>query len=329
MPILTQKETTGGIAAEITVDASGNTLINKNDTAPRINASGYYITENGGETKTPPDAITTPPPQTEEKEAKTTDNPEKEARKLFLQAQKAQRKAAEMEKKAAASLAKAEAFDVAAKSYQQGKDPTTILTAAGLDPIQFYKDMTAYALSDKNKPEDPVQKELKEHKEKLDEYAKKNEELAKSIKDKEELARHNLNIQQQVVPLLENNKDQYECLLTEYGSQAAIEVYKTVWEKYQLDGTVVSFKDAADFMENYWQEQIESGIKVASKLKRFQKHFAQTENSVSNPNSDKLESPKTPRTLSNQPLQPQRFNTINRNLSREDRAAAIIKKFGG
>ena len=261
-------------------------------------------------------------------EVKNTDG---EARKLFLQAQKAERKAKEMEKKAKEGLAKAEAIEAAIKLTESGSDPTALLKAAGVDPIKFYKDMTTYALSDKGKPEDPVQKELREHKERLDKYAKDLEVQASTIKQKEDIAMHNQAISTQVIPFLQQNADKYEALIMEYGANAAVKVYEAVWEKYQADGTVISFKDAADFMENYWSEQIESGIKNASKMKKYQKLFAQQQDAATQekPNVQQ-ETPNRTVTLSNKQsattVSPSR-PVFNRQQTREERIAEIVAKY--
>lgn len=219
------------------------------------------------------------PAKVEEKPAEVkekTINPEAEARKLFLQAQKAERKAKEMEKKAAAGLQKAQAIETAIKMTKEGEDPTALLTAVGIDPVKFYQDMTTFALSDKApKVIDPVQKELQDHRDRLDKYAKDLEVQANTLKEKEELSQHNANITAQVVPLLTSNPDRYESLLLEYGSNAAVEIYKAVWDRYQQTGEVVSFEQAANKMEEYWSNQIESGIVAASKMKKFAARFAQ------------------------------------------------------
>jgi hypothetical protein len=226
------------------------------------------------------------------------DNAAAETRKLFLSAQKAERKAKEMEKKAAASLSRADAFDKAVKMTQQGGDPTAVLTAAGIDPIKFYQDMTQHVLKEPVKKETAQEKQLREHEQRLNEYAKTLEVQANTQKEKEELATHNKNITEQVIPLLQNNPDRYESLLIEYGANAATEVYKAVWERYQLTGEIVPFQQAADNMEEYWAKQIESGINAASKMKKFSNRFAAAEQTRQNP--VQKETPNRTFTLSNQ-----------------------------
>jgi hypothetical protein len=64
-------------------------------------------------------------------------NPEAEARKLFLEAQKAERRAKEMEKKAKAGLTRAQAFDKAVEMTKSGGDPTAVLVAAVLSGYEY------------------------------------------------------------------------------------------------------------------------------------------------------------------------------------------------
>lgn len=255
-------------------DASGNPIFN--DSRPARDASGRFMDRASALAEA---AQTSPESENVEN---TESQPEKkesaaEARKLFLEAQKAKRKNDEDAKRISESMTKVEAFEKAKALADSGEDPTALLRAAGLDPRKFYQDMTTYALSDKNKevPEDPVQKELREHKERLDKYAKDLEFQANTIREKEDLAVHNQNITTKVIPLLEANPDRYETLLTEYGANAAVEVYKTVWEIYQETGKARSFEEVADEMEKYWEDQVESGIKKALSLKKFQNKYAQ------------------------------------------------------
>lgn len=257
-------------------------------------------------------------------------NPDAEARKLFLQAQKAKRRADELEKKAGASLVKAEAFDKAVSLAQSGEDPTAVLTAAGLDPIKFYQNLTKYALDPtKNKVEDPVQKELREHKERLDQYAKDLEVQATSIKDKEEMAAHNAVITSEVIPMLNSNPEKYETLLMEYGPNAAVEVYKTVWEIFQTTGKARKFEEVADEMEKYWSDQVESGINNALKLKKFQNRFAQTNNETNrNSQSDQTDTTNRSPTLSNKHNNSVTLKKPSSNVfqTREERIAEIMKR---
>jgi hypothetical protein len=263
-----------------------------------------------------------PATQTEEQTASA-------ARKLFLQAQKAERKAKEAEKKAVTTLKKAAALEAAIKMTQDGADPTALLTAVGVDPIKFYKDMTTYALSDKAKPEDPVQKELREHKERLDKYAKDLEVQASTIQEKENLAQHNQTISASVIPLLKATPDRWETLISEYGNQAAVTIYKAVWDRYQLDGTVVPFDQAADEIEAYWAEQVENGIKHASKMKKFQHRFAQASSDQRNSSEQKETPSRSSFTLSNKSAtnstQP---SSSKRAMTKEERIAEILKKHG-
>lgn len=321
MPIQTNESNT----AEITVDASGRTLT---DVAlPTVDARGRTVQKSELENKT-----TTDPKVVETTSDEVPKNADAETRKLFLQAQKAERKAKEMEKKAAEGLKKAEAFEAAREAAASGKDPLGILKAANIDPIKFYQDMTTFALKNPEKPEDPTQKSLREHEERLDQYKKDLEVQTKTAQDKEDLASHNSIISGQVIPLITNNSEKYECLLLEYGPNAAIQVYQQVWEHYQKTGETVSFESAADALENYWFEQITSGYNSASKLKKFQSLLNQQNSNTQKLNPEPSETPRRSGfTLSQKqsisaspPSEP-----YNRYSSREERAAQILKKFGG
>lgn len=326
MPL--QADTTKAIR---TVDASGNTLsTNTNDAPPikTVDTNNREIVESEVQANEP--ILSVPPAQEAQEEAKGTKNPDAEARKLFLQAQRAKREADELNKRARTNLSKVEAFEKAKNLAESGEDPTALLTAAGLDPIKFYRDMTTYALSDKGKPEDPVQKELREHKERLDKYAKDLEVQAASIKEKEENAIHNQVIQQSVIPLLTANLDKYETLLMEYGANAAVEIYKTVWEIYKETGKTRGFDEVADEMEKYWSDKVEAGLNSAFKLKRFQSRFAQeTKNEAQRQQlPDHQETTYRSPTLSNKhSAAPVPSNKQTRILTWEERKEAALKKF--
>lgn len=310
---------------ELTVDASGHEILSKE--LPKVDPSGRPYVEPELSEQQP---IETTPPTQEE----ATSN-EAAARKLFLQAQKAERRAKEMEKKASGNLAKVEAFEKAKQLAESGEDPTALLQAAGLDPVKFYKDMTTYALSDKNKQEDPVQKQLREQKETIERYAKEKEEFEKKITTERELQQHNSVISSTVIPLLQNNPERYELLLDEYGPDAAVTVYRAVWEAYNLPDDqkpegwkMPTFEEAADRIEEYWYEKRKSAIIHASKKKKFQELFGSKETSSKDTTiSGQFETPKRSQTLSNKQVISPATETYNRYLSREDRARAILKKF--
>lgn len=322
MPIQLVQETQSA-PQEITIDASGKEIYSQS--IEKIDANGYHLSEQ--------DLIQSTP-ETEASQEKSEDsqeapkNSDAETRKLYLQAQKAKRKADEMEKKASVNLAKSEAMEKAIQLAESGEDPTAVLKAAGLDPIKFYQNMTAYALKPESKPEDPVTKELREHKERLDKYAKDLEVQAATIKEKEEVAAHNQVITTAVIPLLQNEPDRFECLLTEYGKDAAVQVYKTVWEIYQKTGVARKFDEVADEMEKYWENQIESGIKAASNLKKFQNRFAQESNQEQRYQApEQTETPKRSPTLSNkQSISTSAPKPYDRYLSPNERAAEILKR---
>lgn len=262
-------------------------------------------------------------PGAEPKDEKIT---EAKIRREYLEAQRIKRQAQEYEKKAKGSLDKAKAFDDARALAENGEDPTAILKAAGLDVVKFYQHLTNYALSDKGKQEetDPVKKELADHKARLEKYAKDLEERDKTTREREETAAHNQVIQGTVVPMLQANQEKYETLLMHYGQNAAIEVYKNVWEIYQQTGKARSFQDVADEMEKYWAEQVESGITKALSLKRFANRYTQAEQTPGRPTT-----PSPSFTLSNRQQSPTPPSNPYRGMTKEERVAAILKRFDG
>lgn len=256
---------------------------------------------------------------------------ESKIRKEYLEAQRIKRSAQEMEKKAKTNLSRAQAFEKAREMAENGDDPTAILRSAGLDPVKYYRDLTNYALSDKGKKEevDPVKRELSEHKERLDKYAKDLEEQSKAIQSKEEVAAHNQVIQDKVIPMLRDNGDKYETILAQYGNQAAVEVYKNVWDIYQQTGEAKTFESVADEMEKYWSEQVESGIIKALQLKKFKEKYTQSSSQNSgNYRSERQETPNSSITLSNKQIvsTPKSSNPF-KGMTKEERVAAIIRKF--
>lgn len=262
-------------------------------------------------------------------EGKPTDA---DIRKAYLDAQKARRKAQDMEKKARDGLTRAEAFEKARAMAESGEDPTAILKAAGIDTVKYYQDLTKYALSDKAKEvEDPVKKELREQREKIDKYAKDVEEQAKRLQEKEDLQVHNSVIAQKVIPLFRDNPDKYEMLLGHYGENAPVEVYKTVWDIFQETGKARSFHEVADEMEAYWEENAGKGLEVLAKMKKFQNRFTQNGSGPSQ-HQDQAETPKRSVTLSNKPSVPAVSPSSppappRRGLTRDERVAEILKRF--
>jgi hypothetical protein len=262
------------------------------------------------------------------------DNAEKPSeaakRREWLQIQKLKRSIAEKEKAAGENLKRAEGFARVRALAESGEDPTAILREAGLDEAKYYQKLTEYALSDKAKrPEDPVTKELREHKERLDKYAKDLEVQTKTLEEEKALSQHNRAISDHVIPLLQNNPDRYEAIFAEYGQNAAVEVYKTVWEIYQQTGKARKFEEVADEMEAYWSETIDKGIEAASKLKKFQNRFAQSGNGQGH-SVGRTETPRSV-TLRNRPAAvapPESApGSPYRGMTRDERVAAILKKF--
>ena len=321
MPLQLENDNETVQSQEITMDASGHELIERS--IPKMMPDGTFVSEEELAEQAKPETKVEEPKKEEEK------NSDAEARKLFLQAQKAERRAKEMEKKASESLKKAEAFEAAKELAASGKDPAALLKAAGLDPVKFYRDLTDQALRGEEKPEDPQAKINRENQERLDKYEKENQRLADDIKNKEELAQHNKNIFEQVVPLLTKDPEKYEMVLKEYGDQAAVEVYKQVWELYKTTGETVSFEEAANRLEDYWYNERKSAIIAASKMKKFADLFAQSQQTQRN-SPEQTETPKRSFTLSNtqtisaaKPVQ-----QYDRYRNPDERAREILKKFG-
>ena len=316
---------------ETTVDASGKELIST--AIPLIDPHGRFV--NADDLKHKPEDIKEAEVAGKEAEKKEkTSNPEAEARKLFLQAQKAQRSAIEMEKKAKAGLAKATAIEKAVEMTKNGEDPTAVLTAIGVDPIEFYKKMTTYALKGENKQEDPVQKELREHKERLDQYAKNIEVQAQTLKEKEDIQIKNNILSTQIIPLLQANTEKYESLMAEYGPNAAIEVLNAVYAAYELPDDqkpegwkMPTFEEAADKMEEYWSSQIESGLNKISNMKKFAARFAQAQQQQEKTPQIEPETPRRSQTLSNkQTVSAPTTQRYDRYMSSDERAAELIKR---
>lgn len=333
MPI----QTTDQSRAPITINSDGQQV--NVPSVKTVDADGRLITANQPQQETQSNiseqsnSETTSQTQPEAKPKNT----EAETRKLFLQAQKADRRAKEMEKKAADNLQRAEAFDKAKSLAESGEDPTAVLIAAGLNPAKFFKDLGEWALSDKNIVEDPTQKALREHEERLNKYAKDLEVQATTIKQKEEMAQHNTVIARDVIPLLQNNPERYETLLLEYGQNAATEVYKTLWERYQQlghtnddAGVPLTFERVADTLEEYWFNKIETGYNAASKLKKFRNKFIQQDSEQRQQSSnDQEETPSRSFTLSNQHITPSSANNTpyDSYLDNLQRRNDILKKF--
>jgi hypothetical protein len=321
-----------------TVDTSGNTIsTSTNGAAPvrSVDTVGRAVQEDAA--KVAEQAAGGKFPNGEapkEGEAATPDAEEKPptgdaTRRVWLEAQKSRRRAQEMEKKASENLKRSEAFAKVRELAASGEDPVAILREAGLDEADYYQKLTQFALSDKaKKPEDPVQKELREHKERLDKYAKDLEVQTKTLEDEKSLAQHNRAISEHVIPLLQANPDRFEALFAEYGQNAAVEVYRTVWEIYQRTGKARKFDEVADEMEAYWSETIDKGIQAASKLKKFQNRFAQSGDGPGQ-HLDRIENRRSV-TLSNKPSaapSPQVQPAPSRKLTWDERTAEILKRF--
>lgn len=256
-------------------------------------------------------------------------------RKEWLSIQKLKRSLAEKEKKAAESAARAEAFEKVRTAAESGEDPVAILKAAGLDPVKYYQHLTKYALSDKGREaaaEDPVQKQLREHKERISQYEKDVQQLRDEAKNREDLAAKNQVIQDKIIPFLKTNEGSYDCLFAEYGANTAIEVFKTWYELYEKEGTPRDLKAVADEMNEYWKETIGKGLEAAAKLPSFANRFAQAVGATSQ-TSNATETRSRSVTLSNRPSQaalvPSSPAVRKPHETWEERAARITAQHGG
>jgi hypothetical protein len=256
---------------------------------------------------------------------------EAKLRREYLEIQRLKRLVSDKEKKAASSLKQAEAFEKAKAAAESGEDPTAILKAAGLDPVRFYQRLTDYALSGKGVKEetDPVKRELAEHKTRLAQYEKDLKEQATKFAEKEDMAAKNEVIRTAVIPLLQQNTEKYETILLHYGANAAIEVFKNVWDIFEKTGTTRTFAEVADEMEAYWSEQVAKNLETVSKTKKFGGRFgapvAQDQGSNAQAKPPPAAQPSV--TLGNHPP-PAVAPSANpyRGMTREERVAAILRK---
>jgi hypothetical protein len=216
-------------------------------------------------------AVSTP----QEIESKAEQKEITESRKMWLQASKAKRNADELMKKSRDTATKAEKFQAALNS----DDPTTMLIEAGLDPNEYYRKLTTYALNQgKKEVKDPVQERLALAEKKLQAYEDAQNQQALSVAKQKEVNEEVAVITQEVLTIFNQPEADYEVLTAIKGDKnnAACYVYDTVKKIFQETGEIKSFKQVADELEKWHQEQIDAGIISASKLKRFSNRFNST-----------------------------------------------------
>lgn len=252
-----------------------------------------------------------------------------DVRKAYLEAQKEKRQASSLLKLAKAKLADADGYALAKAKVESGEDPMALLNFAKIDPVKNYQEMTKRALAEPKPPEDPREKSLREHEERLKKYQEDLEVKVKTIQDREDLDQKNTVIKERVIPLIERNEEKYESLLAEYGAQTAVQVFQTVWDIYQQTGVARSFEEVADEMEAYWTEKVDSGLKAAAKLKKFQSRFAQSGPGPSETPDQPVRSRSV--TLSNKPsvstFVPTSSPVRKRGQTKDERVAEILAKF--
>jgi hypothetical protein len=312
---------------KITLDASNKTISKTTETtsAKKLDAANRQLAESPAVSPSVP-SVDVPK---QEEGSQPTDS--SETRKLFLQAQKTKRIADADAKKASSGLAKATAIEKAIALTASGEDPTALLTAAGLDPIKFYQDLTTHILKAPPKAVDPVQQKLQEHEERLAKYANDLEVRDATIKEREQTAAINQAITQAVIPLLQNNVDKYETMIAEYGSNAAIQIYKACEEEYIKTGTAYSFEQMADAMEEYWSKKVEDSINKVYQMKKFQNRFSAPTRTSNDIKTERYDNNTSSKTLTNKSISSSSNSHGDpySGLTKEERVAAILKKFNG
>ena len=319
--------------AKKTIDNWGNPVTDAPAAAPaQVPPSAPQAPAAPGQpASAPKDAADQSAPQDAPKDQPPT---EAQIRAEYLEAQRVKRKAQELEKQARENLAKAQGVEKALEAYKNGQNPKAVLDAYGIDPIKFYQDMTTIALKEgKEAAEDPVQKELRAHKERLDQYEKEKADLQKQIQERDDIAAKNKVLSDHVIPLLTKDAGRYETLVMQYGSNAAIEVLNTALNIFNETGNAPKFEEVADEMERYWYEQLRSGYSNALKLNKFRQEFAQSSPPPQDTNRpEPRETPPRSVTLSNRqsavPAAAATPQTRKHYSSMDERVADIKKKLG-
>jgi hypothetical protein len=209
---------------------------------------------------------------------------DREARALFIKAQKAERSAQARIKRAEEMTAKADKFEKALSD----PDPTAKLTALGLNPHEVYEALTKYALKQMETKEavDPIAEMRANYDKKLQEMADTMHKQQIDATNKENTHQEVIAIQSKFIPLLANNPEKYEALIEYAGNgdinQAAIYGYnqvKRIW--MENNGTFpintdtnqpVTPEEIFDGLEQYHDSLTETAIKKALKMKKFSKY---------------------------------------------------------
>jgi hypothetical protein len=238
----------------------------------------------------------TPHASTQEakQEAKQED---RDARKLYLDAQKAERKANELLKKNKERVAQADkVLDAISRSKA---DPYALADAAGFNRTEYLDSLvnSHFKASVDNKPENPVQQEVAQLKAQIAEYAderKRDNEQKLTTADQMAVKNH---INTVVIPLLKSDLDKYEGLLTAYSrdgvtheqqiasaAQEVINMQFSLYNDYIAKGNadcnpeeIFPLASIAENLDTYHNNILESGIINTLKSKRFAKYAAQSQ----------------------------------------------------
>lgn len=196
------------------------------------------------------------------------------------------------------------------KKKRAKDDPLGWLAEAELD----YDSVTAAALKAPN----PQESKLKQMEEKLKELQAKEEarqkemEAAAAQKEIEtfrgEIAQH-----------IDANAEKYELVKAFDGQEI---VYNVILEELARTGSILSFDDACELVENHLQDQVEANAKRLQQTKKVGSLFAAAQAALKQNTSAKAEAPETQTTLTNAPDSPA---ILDRELTLEERKKEAAK----
>lgn len=237
-------------------------------------------------TSSEPTAETTSTPAPE-----TPAVPAKEARKAYLEADKARRQADRQLQEAKQRTAQAEAFERA----KQTGSRIEMLKALGEDPQRFYQELTEEALKTVApvKEKDPVQQKVEEA---IAPYVKEAQEAKQALDRHNEMVAEANAVNTRIVPIFKTTPDTFDTLIQMTGgvNQASLYVYNVAKDIYQKTGEVHDFAKLAQTLEDFHTEQLISTINDTSKYKKIANR--------STPQAQ-IESPQTPQQLQATPQQ--------------------------
>ena len=291
-----------------------------------------------------PDVVETPITDPEPTKAEVRD-----ARKLLIEAQKAERRASEMEKKAKAKLAHA---DKLAEALEKAKvDPYALADAAGINRADYLDNLINATLPGKNQEQNPLVIEIENLKKQQADYiaeTKRAQEESLTAREQEEILSYKKST---IFPMLQADVDKYEALLLIHNgnyASACDEIYSLQSSLYNDEVEQAKLKgENPDNVKVYPLEQValeldalhnkslEDGIKMTLKGKRFAKYVAasQTTDSASQDKRDTTAETEYPKTVISKPrLPPADFQPVAKtsknikNMSKEEYIASVMKK---